>query len=84
MEDSKGGEHGTHGTVRYSHRTLAEKGFFSRIQRRCERYVTTCLKETGYDYAYCVHLANGRDQWWTVVQAAMNCRYHRIGNFLTS
>jgi hypothetical protein len=43
------------------------------------------LKETGCEDVNWIHLAQDRDQWWAVVNTAMNIRFLlKGGNFLTN
>jgi hypothetical protein len=43
------------------------------------------LKESGCQVGELLHLAVGRNAWWSVVNAAVNLRIpKRMGNFLTS
>lgn len=63
----------------------AYKILFRKPRHRLEDNIRMGLKEILFDVMDCVHLAQGRDQWWSLMkQGNETCGPMKEMNFLTS
>jgi hypothetical protein len=54
-------------------------------RHRWEDNIRMDLREIGWEYLDWIHLAQDRDQWWTLVNAIINfCVPYKVRNFLTN